>query len=183
MLVALLPRGRLWRLQSGSVTSLLFDACADELERLDERTADMLAESDPSNADELLPEYERELALSPVGTTDERRARVVARTIARPRFRPADFLTALSPLLGLAAEDLAVLERTHAMASSMGDDRVIFEFFIYRDPTLPGAWFLSSAQDLVDEIKPTHTAGYVIESIDFLCDDEYSLCDSDLLGA
>jgi hypothetical protein len=69
------------------------------------------------------------------------------------------------------------------MASSMGDDREIYRFFVYRDPALPGTYDIEGAQALVDDISPSQTAGYVVESIDFLCDDPYSLCDRDLLGA
>jgi hypothetical protein len=117
------------------------------------------------------------------GTVAHRQARVVAHHIARQRLRPVDFQQVLAPLLGLDVEDVQVLERTAAMAASMGDVREIYRFFVYRDPTLPGGYFLTDAQALVDSIGPSHAIGYVIESIDFLCDDSYSLCDSDLLGA
>jgi hypothetical protein len=183
MMLALLPPGKLWRLIGESMLAQLFLACADELERVHNRATDLLNEADPRTADELLPDYERELDLSSDGTTAERRARVVARIIARQRYRPVDFQNALALLLGLDAADVVVLERTPAMAESMDDVREIFRFFIYRDPDLPGAYYLDSAQELVDAIKPAHTIGHVIESVDFLCDDEYSLCDRDLLGA
>jgi hypothetical protein len=123
------------------------------------------------------------LGLDSDGTTAERRARVVAWLIARQRYRPADFQTTLAPLLGLDPSDVEVIERTAAFAASLGDVREIFRFFIYRDPALAGTYYVESAQALVDRIKPSHTAGHVIESIDFLCDDPLSLCDRDLLGA
>ena len=44
-------------------------------------------------------------------------------------------------------------------------------------------YFLDAAQELLDDIKPTHTAGHVIESIDALYDDPFTLYDRDLLGA
>lgn len=182
MMMALLPPGKLWRLVAGTL-SALFLACADELARVDARATDLLRESDPRTAVELLPEYERELDLEEGNTIAERQARIVARLLARQRFRPVDFQLALAPLLGQDAADVVVMERTHAMALAMGDVREIFRFFIYRDPTLPGAYYVDSAQEQVDAIKPTHTAGHVIESIDFLCDDPFSLCDRDLLGA
>lgn len=183
MMIALLPPGRLWRLVGESLLSSLFLGCADELERLDGRASTLMAEAIPSLADELLPEYEEELELTASGTNAERQARVVARRVARQRYRPSDFQVALAPLLGLLAADVPVLERTHAMASSMGDDREIYRFFVYRDPALPGTLDLEGAQALVDDISPSQTAGYVVESIDFLCDDTYSLCDRDLLGS
>jgi hypothetical protein len=76
-----------------------------------------------------------------------------------------------------------VLERSHAQGGGDGRRREIFRFFIYRDPALPGTYYLESAQALVDAIKPSHTQGHVIESVNFLCDDPHSLCDRDLLGA
>lgn len=183
MQAALLPPGKLWRLVGDSLLSALFLGAADELERFDARVGDLLAEADPRNATELLAEYERELDLDEASTTAERRARILARLIARQRYRPVDFQTALAPLLGQDADDIVVIETSNAVAESMGDVREIFRFFIYRDPTLPNDYFVDSAQDLVDAIKPSHTIGHVIESIDFLCDDEFSLCDRDLLGA
>lgn len=183
MMMALLPPGKLWRLIGESLLSSLFLACADELERLDARVGNLLKESIPRTAVELLPEYEEELDLVAAATIAERQARAAAKANARPRFRPVDFQTGLALLLGLDPADVVVLERTAAMAAAMGDVREIFRFFVYRDPTLPGTYYLDSAQQQLDAIKPKHTAGHVITSIDFLCDDEYSLCDSDLLGA
>lgn len=183
MLGALLPPGRLWRLVTGSVLSNLLLASADELARVDARVDDLLDEADPSTADELLPEYERELDLDEGATTAERRALIVARLVARQRYRPADFQTALATLLGQDAADVDVIETSAATAAAMGDVREIFRFFIFRDSTLPGTYYLDSAQAIVDRIKPSHTAGHVIESDDFLCDDPYSLCDRDILGA
>lgn len=181
MMQQLLPPGRIWKL-IGTFLADLFLGCADELARVEGRVNDMLNEADPSTATELLPEYESELDLETAATDEERRARIVARLIARQRFRPVDFQTALAPLLALDPVDVVVIERTHAFAVSLGDDREIFRFFIYRNPALPGTYFLASAQTLVDKIKPSHTIGTVIESISFLCDDPLSLCDRDLLG-
>lgn len=183
MMLSLLPPGKLWRTLESSVLFEVLAGCAEELSRVDARAGDLFNESDPLTTLELLPEYERELALESDGSDEERRGRVVARLLARQRLRPVDFQEALAPLLGQVAEDVVVLERTHAMAASMGDDREIYRFFIYRDPTLPGSYFLDSAQSLVDKIAASHTIGHVIESVDFLCDDEFSLCDRDLLGA
>jgi uncharacterized protein YmfQ (DUF2313 family) len=181
MLVALLPPGRLWG--TASTLSRFFFGCADELARVDERAQALLNEADPAAALELVSEMERELALDAGNLSiDERRARVAARIAARQRFRPLDFQVALAPLLGQLPENVVVIERTRAFCVSVAEDREIYRFFIYRDPTLPGAYFLESAQELVDEIKPSHTRGQVIESVSFRCDDPHSLCNRDLLG-
>lgn len=183
MMMALLPPGKVWRLIDGSWLHSLFAGLADELGRFDQRSEDLLDEAIPSSASELLPEYERELALPSTGTDDERRARIVARTVARQRYRPVDFQNALAAILGVAPASVVVIERSHAFAVSIGDVREIYRFFIYRDPTLPGTYSVADAQALVDQIKPSHTLGQVIESVNFLCDDPHSLCDRDLLGA
>lgn len=177
----LLPPGRLWKLVGSWIDGLLLGA-AEELQRVDDRGQALFYETDPRTANELLPEFEEEYGFVAEGTLDERRARVVARELAEPRVRPADFQTALAPLLGQATEDVVVIERSSAQALAMGDQREIYSFSIYRDPAAPGGYDLDAAQDLVNDMAHSHTKGYLIESVDFLCDDEFSLCDRDLLG-
>jgi uncharacterized protein YmfQ (DUF2313 family) len=182
MLKQLLPPGALWRLDPDSVLSKLFLACGDELERVSERVRDLFEEVDPRTADELLPDFERLLDLPSTGTDAERRARVVALLVRRQRVRPVDFQQALALILGQAVEDVVVLEQSRAFAIAVGDDQEIYRFFVYRDPTEPGDYNLDDAQFVIDLMAPSHTKGHAIESIDFLCDDEFSLCDRDLLG-
>lgn len=182
MLFALFPPGRLWRRFASTLYSTLL-GFADELVRVHDRVLDMLEEIDPSTAVELLPEYEIDFRLVAAATTAERQSNVVARLVARQRYRPVDFQQALAPLLLQDAAAVVVLERSHAFAASIGDDREIFAFFIYRDPALSGAAFIASAQALVDKIKPSHTVGTVIESVSALYDDPHSLYDRDILGA
>lgn len=182
MLMALLPPGRLWRMAS-SFPAALFLACSDELWRVHERAADLLNEADPRTASELLPEYERELDMDAASTLAERRARIVSRRIARQRYRPADFQAVLAPLFGQDAADVVIIERTLAFCALVGDAREIFRFFAYRDPAAPGAYFLASAQEQIDRMKPSHTLGYAIESIVFRAGDPFSLVGRDILGA
>lgn len=182
MLAALLPPGELWRFV-GSVLEQVLLGCAEELARVYDRVQDLLREADPTQAIETLAEYEADLGLTAAATEEERRANIVAKLVRRQRYRPEDFRVALAPLLGQAIEDVEVIERTHAMAVALGDDREIFRFFVYRNPLQPGDYFVDSAQARLDEMKPSHTIGHVIESVDFLCDDEFSLVDRDLLGA
>lgn len=183
MMLALLPPGRIWRLIGDSLLALLFAGAADELGRLEDRTDDLKREAIPSTAVELLPEYERELELASTGTNADRQARIVSRLVARQRFRPVDFQNALALLLGQLPAAVVVMERTAAFAASLGDVREIYRFFIYRDPSLPGTYQLDAAQALVDQIKPSHTIGKVIESVSAKYDDPHSLYDRDLLGA
>lgn len=182
MMLDLLPPGKLWSLIESTLTTL-FLGCADELARLESRAYDLLRESNPATVLELLPEKEAELGLVAAPSTAERQANVVAREVARQRFRPVDFQTALAPLLAQDADDVVVIERSLALVATLGDQREIFQFFIYRDPTLPGTYFLASAQALVDQIKPSHTVGTVIESTSFLYADPHSLYGRDLMGS
>lgn len=182
MLVALLPPGRLWR-TIGSKLYGLFLGSADGLVRVHNRIADLLREANPATAVEMLPEYEQDLALTPAATTAERQANVVALLVRRQGFKPADFQQALAQLLALAPADVVVIERSLAFVAAVGDQRAIFDFFVYRNPSLPGTYFVASAQQLVSVMKPSHTRGFVVESVNILCDDAHSLCDRDLLGA
>jgi len=193
MLAQLLPPGRIWRLTWGNVLSAgasvlaaILAACADELGRFDARAnVDFLNEADPSTAIELLPDYESELDITP-GASDtnaQRQARIVGHLISQQGFKPADFQAALAPILVQAVSDVDVIEISHAQADSANDDRRIYNFFVYRNPTLPGAYDLASAQALINKIKPSHTLGLAIESVDALPDDSHTLCDRDLPGA
>lgn len=178
----LMPPGRLWDFVRTDVGKVL-GGLALELARIEARATALLVESDPTVTLELLPEFERELDLPSTGTAEERRARVIAQLLARPRYRPVDFQTALAPLLGMDAASVPVIEISHAVAVSTGSDREIFRFFVYRNPALVGVYYLTSAQALLDKIKPSHTVGHVIESTAMIVDDPYSLCDRDLVGA
>jgi uncharacterized protein YmfQ (DUF2313 family) len=182
MLKLLLPPSGIWRLDPDSNISKLMRACGDELERVSGRAADLIEEADPQTTTELLAEFERMLGLESTGTTAERRARVVALLVRRQRCRPADFQQALAPVLGQAVDDVVVIERGRDFAVAVGDDAEIFRFFVYRDPDLPGDYNIEDAQLVIDAMTPSHTIGHAIESIDFLCDDEFSLCDRDILG-
>jgi len=205
MMKLLLPPGRLWNLDVGSLISDALLGAGDELNRVNQRLADLIEEIDPRTTDELLPEWEALLfgpheyklpsgailqlpadanfwPVDPGLSIAERRGRVVARLVRRRRFRPVDFQQALASLLGQAPADVDVRERSSAYAASVNDPREIYRFFVYRNPAAPGTYDLVAAQALIDEMSPAHTRGYVIESINLLCDDAHSLCDRDLLG-
>lgn len=179
---ALLPPSKLWRLLSTGIISRVFLAAGDELARVDARGEDLIRESDPRTATELLPDFEEVLGLPSDGTLAERRARVVAQFLLLRRRRPIDYQEILGPLLGLDPEDVVVIETSRSEALAMNDDRAIYQFYIYRNPGLPGVYDIQEVQEFVDRMADSHTRGYVIESINFLCDDPESLCDRDILG-
>lgn len=178
----LLPPGKLWKLLD-SLLEGVFLGAADELVRVRDRAADLIEESDPRTATELLPDYERVLELASTGTNAERRNRIVSKYLLRQRVRPQDYKDALAPILGLSAAQVVVIEHSRAFAISVSDDRTIYRYYIFRDPALGGSWDVAGAQALVTAIEHSHTKGKVIESRTFKCNNQYSLCDRDLLGS
>lgn len=63
LLASLLPQGAAWPRESTSVLRRLLNGLAAELFRVDSRSVDLLAESDPRLASELLEEWERMVGL------------------------------------------------------------------------------------------------------------------------
>lgn len=179
---ALLPPGRVWRLDLGSFITKVFLASGDELARVSGRSADLVEEKDPRTTTELITDHESELALTASGTLQDRRDTVVALLIRRQRFRPVDVQAALTVELGLDPGDIDVIETSRAQAIAAGDDRLIYLFHVFRDPALGGTYDVAAAQVILDDISHSHTLGKIVESITFKCDEPTSLCDRDLLG-
>jgi len=181
---ALLPPGRLWRLDDGGFLALVLLAAGDELARVSGRAADLVEEDDPRTTTELITDYEAELDITPAtgATLQERRDIVEALLIRRQRFRPVDVQAALAPYLGLNDADVEVIEHSRAHAITVGDDTEIYRFFVYRNPALAGSYDVAAAQSELDIVAHSHTKGHVIESISLLCDNAASLCDRDILG-
>lgn len=177
----LLPPGR-WRTDESSVLHRVFLAVGDELVRIGGRLAAAVRETVPTEASDLIPEYESELGLPGTGADEERVALIVSRYTEHGRYRPVDYQNALAPLLGLDPGDVEVIEISRADAIAMDDDQEKYRFFVFRDPDLGGSWDVDAAQAELDAMKKTTTRGHVIESKTFTCDDPYSLCDRDLLG-
>lgn len=87
VLLALLPRGRIWPREAGSTVATVVSGLSPTPARLDARALELLTDAFPPTALELLPEWERSLGLpdpcSGAATTIQgRRAQVVARLIA-----------------------------------------------------------------------------------------------------
>lgn len=178
----LLPSGRLWRLDAGSVISLVLLAAGDELERISGRSVDMVEEADSATTTELLPDFERELLLPSTGTDAERRLRIVALEKREQKSRPTDIQVALAPYLDQDEVDVVVIEMTRAQAIAISDDRSIYLFHVYRNPALTGTADIEAAQAVLDTVAQSHTLGRVCESVALRCDNPDSLCDRDLLG-
>jgi hypothetical protein len=177
----LLPPGKLFK-RVGSVLLDAFTAAGDELERVSGRVGDMIRESVAETADELIEEYEQDLGLDGTGTDQERVDKIVARLVARQGFRPVDLQEALAPILGLDPSQVEIIEISSTAAAAEGDERLVYQYYAFRDPALGGAYDLDAAQDLLTSIEHSHTRGVLIESDNFLADDPLSLTDRDLLG-
>lgn len=93
----LLPRGSVWLLEAGSWISQTLLAIADEYARVDGRGADLIEESDPRTASEMLDEWEVMLGLpdediTAIPTSDEDRQVVVTQKyIAQEAMTPASY--------------------------------------------------------------------------------------------
>jgi hypothetical protein len=57
-----------------------------------------------------------------------------------------------------------------------------FAWFAYRDLDLPGTPDMVGARAVVQKLKPAHTHGAAITSLDVLCDDPATGCDREPLG-
>lgn len=176
----LLPPSRHWK--RDGVLMDVFLACGDELELLSGRIKDLITESNPATASELLEDYEDELGLDHDGTDSERQTLIVARIGDFPSFSETDVEAAMAWILDLDAADVDVYETTNAMAVALADETQVFHFFVFRDPALSGTYDVDDAQAELDRIKHSHTQGTVIESVSLLCDNAYSLTDRDLFG-
>ena len=180
---ALLPPGRIWRLDPDGFIYKVFLSAGDELARVSQRAVDLMREADSATTVELLPEFELDLGLVSTGTDEERQDRAVAREIEESQFRPEDVKVALAPYLALDSADVDVIETSRATAIATGDDRAIYLFFVYRDPLLAGTPDVDAAQAELDAMAHSHTKGVVIESDDALFDDPNTLYDRDIYGA
>jgi uncharacterized protein YmfQ (DUF2313 family) len=106
-LKALLPPGRLWRLEPTSVLSKILQALADELARVDSALADLIDEWDPSTTSDLLADWERILGLPdgtyiPSADPAQRRLQVVAK-YGSLGGQTAAFFVALAARLGMTS--------------------------------------------------------------------------------
>lgn len=107
-LKALLPPGRLWKLEPDSWLSKVLLALSGELSRVDSRGDDLLAEADPRTANETISDWERvyglpDTAISTIPSTlDERRVAVTQKVIAIGGQR-TDYFVSLAAACGYTA--------------------------------------------------------------------------------
>ncbi len=83
-LQALLPQGPAWPRDSSATLTMLLQAMADEMSRVDNRAAQLIDETDPRTTDELLADWERvaglpDTCVATSQTTAQRRAALHAK--------------------------------------------------------------------------------------------------------
>ncbi|MEX2338214.1 MAG: putative phage tail protein [Aquisalimonadaceae bacterium] len=111
-LIALQPPGQALPTNLDSSWAKLLQATADALARVDARAADLLRESDPRSALELLTDWERVTDLpdpcrgADPGGLGERRAEIEARLVARGSQIPAYFVE----IAGMLGYDIEITE-------------------------------------------------------------------------
>ncbi|MCK6521825.1 hypothetical protein L6R49_10340 [Myxococcota bacterium] len=152
----------------------------------------LLLEVMPNTASEELDAWEEVYGLHrALGSDDRRRARLAAARRFLPNPRPATFATVLTT----ATEGLAwtIVEPGAFRCddpNSLTDttDDVLDGTFVFwaqtdADDARADNVTRAEVQDLVDRMAQAHTRGTVRFTGAFLCDDPWSLTDTDLLGA
>lgn len=79
--------------------------------------------------------------------------------------------------------NVTIIELTDAETTISGNADDIFTFFVHRASEDGGTYDIKNAQRQIDRAKQGHTLGTVGESDVFLCDDDESLTDRDILGS
>lgn len=159
----LLPRGRIWR-RPGSALASLLDALGAEWARVHNRLLDVLEESDPRTADELLAEWLVALGLPtpcaalPSTTADKRRLAHAA-FIASGGNTPAH-IVAVAAALGL--EVTVTEEQKPLRAGFRAGERCYSEAWahvwtVVVPPESEGTLLLANLICLVQRQKPLHT--------------------------
>jgi uncharacterized protein YmfQ (DUF2313 family) len=98
MVKALLPPGSVWSLEPGTGVTRIADGIAVELQRVEDRAAQLVEESDPRTATETLEDWERTLGLPDAdvlnvpSTVAERRLAVTQKALKQGGQTPAYFV-------------------------------------------------------------------------------------------
>ena len=178
VLIALLPRGRVWELQPVGWWWKLLDALAEGYARIHADADQLLIEADPRTTYELLPDFERALGLPDLCGSDalsitDRRAAVIARLTALGDPRP-DGLIQQAEAMGYRGATIDEYEPASCESSCedhLFDEPWLFTFTLNlpQEPDTLGATCDGSCEDylgmppnnriecLINRIKPSHT--------------------------
>lgn len=105
VLSQLLPRGAVWLLEAQSWITQTLLALSDELNRVQVRGLDLLAETDPQTATETLPDWERVLglpdsAITSIPVTTAARRQAITQQLVRQGGQNAAFFVSLAGFCG-----------------------------------------------------------------------------------
>lgn len=118
-LALLLPRGRIWEVEKDSRFERLLLGLSEEFARIDQRAKDLIKESLPSQIQETLERWEKDLGLpedaAAPGNTDQRIAAVVHK-YSKTGTQKRDFFLSIAVAMGMSAEIIEYKQ------SDMGDD-------------------------------------------------------------
>lgn len=191
MLVRLQPVGP-YDTDEGSTFRADLSVAGTAMDVGDDQRLELLDEILPDRAEDLLSSWERVYNIHRVAglTTAQRQAAVVARRRFLPDFRPSTIDTIVEEVAGVVVDVVEPFAFRCDEATSVCDDPYdvldgAFVFFVEADSA--AALAAGAERAVMDEtigaLKPSHTIGISRFTGAFRCDDAYSLCDRDLLGA
>ncbi len=188
-LLRLHPAGPL-ALSDGSLAWQDLEVLGQLLDTADEQMDLLLEEVLPDTSGALLTSWERVYDEHRIAATvPRRRAVLVAHRRRLPDFRPATIEALLEQVSGLELDLHEPFAFRCDDPNSLCDDRDdlidgAFVFVLDGDAVEARSESpdIDLVEEVIDQIKPSHTYGF-LRWDDFACDDEYSRCDLDLLGA
>lgn len=176
-LQALLPPGRAWSREPGSVLANVLGSLAQEFARVDTRAINLLDEADPRTTTELIEDWERVLGLPDLctelaGTLAGRRGAATTKLTASGYQTPA-YYTAAAAALGyqIGIEEFMPYESGHLVHGVEvtpaqwpyvfrvhAPDTTVTEFTCLSPCTEPlQSWGNDQLECLINRIKPAHT--------------------------
>ena len=188
MLFELLPRGPIWarsddrdsinHFSSFSALEAFLYAVAEELRLVHNRLVDLLAESDPRTADELLPEWLTTWGLPDPGLTmpatdDGKRALLAGKVAAQGGQSRDYFIRVARTVLGDTQDDVTIVERPwgsvfrawtgHAWDRVNGIETA-HHWWVYLPATATEAQ-ADAIEALFEAFKPAHTVVTVVRPV------------------
>ena len=164
-LLALLPPGRAFTGEAGTVTADLLDALAQELTRIDARAVSVFEEALPDTTRELLPDWERVVGLpdacAPLDTSESARREAVVARLRAQGGQNADYYIQLAAWLGYPGGVVEEFAGRAFTANSNCTDHLYSDpwrfVWILEVPRLPDGSRDWQLECLLQRCKPAHT--------------------------